>query len=106
VADTTQWFTQSAWLTKKVYMDGAEQPGHFLINSGYKFNKPDSYIFSIPNFPSAFGAWVFAATGKGKVELTTQAGVTTWTILSISVDKMVIETTESNGKVFKYNFEH
>jgi hypothetical protein len=106
VTDTAQLFTQNAWVTKKVYLDGMEQAGHFLIGSGYKFNNPNTYLFSLPGFPSASGTWIFAAAGKNKVELTNQGGTTNWAVLSISATNMTIEEAQSDGKVYKYDFEH
>lgn len=103
--DTTTWFTTNAWVTKKIFKDGAEQANHFLLNSAYKFNTNGTYIFSIPNFPSASGTWVFGAATKGVVDVTNQGGTKTWTIISISTTAMVAQETASNG-VWKYEFTH
>jgi len=101
--DTTAMFTDNVWITQKVYKDGVEQVGHFLINTSYKFNLPNTYIFSIPGFPSANGTWVFNSATKSKVEITNQGGTHTWDLLSITSSSMVIEETIS-GVLWKYEF--
>lgn len=105
-ADTTDMFTSSGWVTTKVYKNNAEQANHFLIGSSYKFNTPDGYFFSIPNFPSASGTWMFNANTKTKVTLNNQGGTQVWTILSISANAMVIEEPQTNGDVMKFDFTH
>ncbi len=105
LADTLDLFIAKAWVRTKVYKNNIEQANHFLINSSYKFNTPDSYLFSIPNFPSASGTWVFDANTKGKVTLTSQGGPTDWTIVSINTNAMTIEETVGSD-VLKYDFTH
>ncbi len=104
--DTSALFIDNAWITKKVYKDGIEQAGHFLINSSYKFNTPNTYIFSIPSFPSANGTWVFDAATKGKVEVTNQGGTQIWSLLTINSTTMIAEVPSSNGIVWKYEYSH
>lgn len=102
--DTAEMFTTQAWTTKKLYNNGVEQTGHFLIDTYYIFSSGGSYSFNIPGFPSASGTWAFDANGKKKVNVTSQAGTKVWNILSISSTNMVVEVEETAGNVWKYEY--
>lgn len=105
-ADTMAMFTANQWTTKKLFKNGAEQTGHFLIGTFYLFSNGGSYSFNIPGFPSANGTWAFDASGKNKVNVTNQAGTQVWKILAISTTALVIEETEANGDIWKYEYTH
>jgi hypothetical protein len=94
------------WITKKVYIDGAEQANHFLIESIYTFYEDNSYAFLIPGFGNAGGKWSFENDAQDKLKLEAQGAITHWKILTLTATAFIAEETASNGKVWKYEFAH
>lgn len=104
--DTSAMISSGIWKTNKVYVNGTEDPAHFLKGSTYSINPGGSYVFGIPGMGSAGGTWAFDATGKHKVNFTTSAGPTfTWQILSISNTQLIVEEADDT-ETMKYEFSH
>lgn len=104
--DTVALFADKNWTTTKVYKDGIEQSGSWMIGTSYSINKSKSYFFNIPGFPAASGTWDFDASGKRKVNFTTQGPGFKWTILTLNKDILIVEQAEDNGTVMKFEFSN
>lgn len=98
--------TADKWITQKVFIDGAEQPGHFLVGSIYQFWDDDKYSFLIPNMGNAGGTWKFENAQQTILKLNAPQGSgQTWNIKTLNATALVIEMT-SDGKLWKYEFSH
>lgn len=94
------------WITQKVFVDGAEQQGHFLVGSIYQFWEDDKYSFLIPNLGNAGGTWKFENAQQTILKLNAPQGSgQTWNIKTLNATAFVVEMN-SDGKVWKYEFSH
>lgn len=94
------------WITQKVFADGAEQQGHFLVGSIYQFWEDDKYSFLIPNLGNAGGTWKFENAQHTILKLNAPQGSgQTWNIKTLNSTAFVVEMN-SGGKVWKYEFSH